>query len=339
MHEVKKEVRHLWELCFEDSPEFMDLYFRARYRDELNEYIWHEDHVVSALQLIPYQLTSWQNRFPMAYVSGVCTHPEARHQGFMRRLLTQAHRRLYREGCPLASLIPAEPWLFDCYAVSGYAPVFDYGWERLTKASMQDCFEVSDYRDAPSSVYEYFNRKMAERTCCVQHDEADFQIIMDDLVLSGGRLWVARRGDRVVGMAFSVPYLGECRFNECLADSPEIRQVLVNTACERGFARYVDCLHPVYSDTEGHRLGMLRIVHAEEVLTVYARTHPEVEACWCIIDADIPENNACFRLERGRCTKYSVTNSVTSGFASISIGDLAWHLWKAENPYMSLMLN
>lgn len=339
MHEVKEEVRHLWELCFQDSPEFMDLYFRDRYRDERNEYIVHEGRVVSALQLIPYELTSWQGRFPMAYLSGVCTHPDARHQGFMRRLLMQTHRRLYQDGCPLASLIPAEPWLFDCYAASGYVPLFTYGWERLVEASVQGNFEVCDYRDAPSGVYEYFNREMAGRACCVQHDRADFQVIMADLALSGGHLWVARREGVVAGIAFSVPDLVGCRFNECLADSPEVRQALVNTACERGFAKHVDWLHPVSSGREGHRLGMLRIVHAERILEHYARTHPEADACWHVIDPDISENNACFRLEHGTCTKHPVHDSAPGKVASVSIGDLALYLWKEECPYMSLMLN
>lgn len=334
VHKVKEEVRHLWEMCFQDSPEFMDLYFRYRYKDELNEAVMHEGRVVSALQLIPYELTSWQARLPMAYVSGVCTHPDARHQGFMRRLLAQTHRRLYRDGCPLASLIPAEPWLFDCYAATGYAPVFMYGWKRLVGAAVEGRFEISDYRDTPSGVYEYFSRKMAERACCVQHDEADFQVVMADLVLSGGRLWVARQNGVVVGMAFSVLHTDGCRFNECLVDSDEVCQALVNKACERDFVKQVECLHPVESNGEGHRLGMLRIICVEKVLQRYARTHPELKVCWQVIDPDIPENNACYYLKHGLCTTCSDGEGIP-----ISIKELTAYLWREEYPYMSLMLN
>ena len=66
MQEMKAEVRRLWERCFQDTPEFMDLYFHLRYRDELNESIVRDGHLVSALQIIPYELTGWQTRVPMA---------------------------------------------------------------------------------------------------------------------------------------------------------------------------------------------------------------------------------------------------------------------------------
>ena len=30
MQEMKAEVRRLWERCFQDTPEFMDIYFQLR---------------------------------------------------------------------------------------------------------------------------------------------------------------------------------------------------------------------------------------------------------------------------------------------------------------------
>ena len=207
MHEMtsadlKSSVRHLWELCFRDTPEFIDLYFRLRYRDALNEAILRDGQVVSALQLIPYELLTWGVRLPLAYLSGVCTHPQARRQGLMRRLLRQTHRRLYAEGCPVSSLIPAEPWLFDCYATSGYAPLFVYDWRRLSIAPGDDTVTVSEYREDSRDVYAYFSRKMAERPCCVLHSEEDFGVVLADLYLSEGSLWVARRDGTVTGLAF-----------------------------------------------------------------------------------------------------------------------------------------
>ena len=334
MQEMKKEVRRLWELCFQDTPEFMELYFDLRYRDELNESIVRDGQVVSALQIIPYELSSWGERLPMAYLSGVCTHPAARRQGLMRRLLVQTHRRLYREGCPVGTLIPAEPWLFDCYAASGYVPLFDYEWSVYEPGTTDADCVITEYSEAPQGVYAYFSRKMAERPCCVLHSEDDFQVVLADLRLSGGALWVARRGCEVAGLAFCVPDGAVCRVNECLADDPAVCRALMDAACQHAFVPRAEWIHPVVGEGERRPLGMLRIVHAGQALSLYAKNHPDVEACWRIVDPDIPENNVCFRLAQGFCQ----TTDAAEG-TPVHITTLAHKLWASECPYMSLMLN
>ena len=57
-----------------------------------------------------------------AYISGACTHPDYRNQGVMHELLSQAFARMLHNNVALSTLIPAEPWLFDYYGRSGYAP-------------------------------------------------------------------------------------------------------------------------------------------------------------------------------------------------------------------------
>lgn len=66
-----------------------------------------------------------------SYISGACTHPDYRKHGAMKRLLKETHRCMYEDGVLLASLIPAEEWLFGYYARSGYAPVFGYAVEQV----------------------------------------------------------------------------------------------------------------------------------------------------------------------------------------------------------------
>ena len=330
---TKAAVRKLWKQCFNDTPEFIDLYFRTRYRDELNETIVCNDRVVSALQIIPYEMTSWGTRFPMAYLSGVCTHPDVRKQGLMRRLLEQTHRRLYADGYRVSTLIPAEPWLFGCYATSGYTPVFTYTWSQHAITPVESRLSVNEYRENHQGVYAYFCRKTAERPCGVLHSEADFRIVTEDLYLSEGYLLVARRDEKVVGLAFCVPDADVCRVNECLADSPAIGQALLNKACERCFTEQAEWIHPTRPGEEAHPLGMLRIIRAEEVLSLYAASHPDFTACWHVTDTAIEVNNGTFRLERGTCHRTSDEGTI------MPVETLARHLWKEDNPYMSLMLN
>lgn len=335
---LKEEIRSLWTLCFQDTPEFVDLYFRRRYTDKLNVSLNDGNRVVSALQIIPYEMNTWGWRYPMGYLSGVCTHPQARHQGWMRRLLSLTHHRLYEDGYIVSTLIPAEHWLFDCYGASGYASVFNYTWSYVRPEMPDPCICIIEYRSESRDVYAYFSRKMAERPCCVQHSEDDFQVILADLYLSKGNLWVARWDGIIVGLAFVVPTLNGCRITEMFADSSEVRNTLVSYACGYYHAEQAECLQPVSVGQKSCPLGMLRIIRLHEVLMHYATAHPEIDVCWVVKDSDIPENDGCYRICEGMCTQL---DHIPVEASSMSISDVANVLWKEPSlfPYMSLMLN
>ena len=51
---TKEKVKALWQLCFDDNEEFVEMYFRLRYKNEINIAIESGDEIVSALQMIPY---------------------------------------------------------------------------------------------------------------------------------------------------------------------------------------------------------------------------------------------------------------------------------------------
>lgn len=78
---VKEQVKALWRICFQDSEEFIDLYFRLRYKNEVNAVIQNGDKVVSALQMLPYPMTFCGKTVQTSYISGACTHPDFRSKG------------------------------------------------------------------------------------------------------------------------------------------------------------------------------------------------------------------------------------------------------------------
>ena len=121
---IREKVKNLWKLCFNDSEEFTELYFRLRYNNDINIAIQSGEEVIAALQMLPYPMTFEGEDIHTAYISGACTHPDYRNRGVMHELLSQAFARMLHNNVALSTLIPAEPWLFDYYGRSGYAPVF-----------------------------------------------------------------------------------------------------------------------------------------------------------------------------------------------------------------------
>ena len=129
---TKEKVKALWQLCFDDNEEFVEMYFRLRYKNEINVAIESGDEIVSALQMIPYPMTFCGDTVQTSYISGACTHPDFRGNGVMRELLSQAFAKMLRNGTYFSTLIPAEPWLFDYYTRMGYASVFQYSVKEIT---------------------------------------------------------------------------------------------------------------------------------------------------------------------------------------------------------------
>ena len=334
--DMKAATRRLWELCFEDSSDFMDLYFAMRYKDDLNVALKKNDEWVSALQIIPYEMTLGSRLLDVAYLSGVCTHPDFRKQGLMRALLERTHRRLFDDGYVLSTLIPAESWLFGCYAVSGYVPLFDYTYTVERPSSVADGLIISDYRQNNEGVFAYFDRKMKERLFCIQHSKEDFDVILADLYLSKGHLWVARRGTEVVGLALGTPETVSCCIKELLADDVEVQKSLITWACSVCRSETVEWIRPVQNSSKAHSLGMLRIICVQKVLDVYAASHPEQTCCFLLTDKEILENNGCFELKDGECVR--LTESCIDA-EEMDVVQLAEYLWGEEHPYMSLMLN
>ena len=54
---IREKVKNLWKLCFNDSEEFTELYFRLRYNNDINIAIQSGEEVIAALQMLPYPMT------------------------------------------------------------------------------------------------------------------------------------------------------------------------------------------------------------------------------------------------------------------------------------------
>lgn len=337
---TKEEVKALWKLCFDDTDEFVNLYFEQRYKDEINVDIRQDGKIVAALQMIPYPMTFCGTIISTAYISGACTHPDYRRQGLMRRLLKEAHRRMFQEGKLLSVLIPANDSLFDYYANEGYAPTFGYikqciSLRGLCPAMFCVVTDETDNRELLFERYHYFSSMMKKRPCCIQHPREDFLLIMEDLRLGGGKMLVARRSNHIVGMAFCIMENERVVVKELLADDERVRDSILVEAARLFNVNGVDCLQPSFLDSL--YLGMSRVIHIPEVLSLIASKYPGLEMHIHIgNDEVIPKNNGYYTLSNG---KYFRGYRPDVEYRACTIGDFARLLLTAEHPYMSLMLD
>ena len=213
---IKEKVKALWKLCFEDSEAFIEMYFRLRYNNEVNIAIESGDEVISALQMLPYPMTFCGKQIQTSYISGACTHPDYRGKGVMKELLSQALTKMLHNNVILSTLIPAEPWLF-CYSEN------DIPDQDRSSTGVS----VKRLTDEQEEVYQYLNQKMKERPCCIQHTQTDFKVILADLEISRGKMYIAIYEKKISGVAIVYQQENRLQISELFAENKEIEKALL----------------------------------------------------------------------------------------------------------------
>ena len=337
---MREKVKNLWKLCFNDSDEFTDMYFRLRYSNDVNIAIQSGEEVIAALQMLPYPMTFGKNEIKTGYISGACTHPDYRNRGAMRELLSQAFTRMLHNDMAVSTLIPAEPWLFGYYAGMGYAPVFRYSSTIFTASEVTTANEavvlnkINDYQE---EVYRYLDRKLRERPYCIQHTETDFRVILADLQLWKGCVYILKQGDKIPALAIVYPAGSTWQAGEVVAETPEMHSLLLQRICGQLNIPFIRVIAPAVAGQNPQVLGMARIINAKTVLQQYAAEHPEQEMSIALTDPQISANNGYYYLNNGKCMNSA--KRLPGSHLALTIGELTEKILSPLHPYMSLMLN
>ena len=289
--------------------------------------------------MLPYPMTFCGEMVQTSYISGACTHPDFRSKGVMRELLSQSFARMLRNGIQFSTLIPAEPWLFDYYKRMGYATVFQYSVKEMTLPEFIPSKEiaVNVVSKPQDEVYSYLNKKLSERPCCIQHSAEDFQVIMADLPISGGNLFVAKQANEIWGIAIIYKRENCIIINELLAEDKDTEYSLLFAIKQYTGCNHIIQLLPPDKELPQHSLGMARIINAKEVLQIYASAFPEDDMQLEVSDKQLSVNNGYYYLSDGKC-RYSAER-LPGAHIQTNISELTEKILKKLNPYMSLMLN
>ena len=336
---IKEKVKALWKLCFDDDETFIEMYFRLRYNNDVNIAITSGDEVIAALQMLPYPMTFCGKTIQTSYISGACTHPDYRANGVMPELLSQAFIRMVHNRISISTLIPGESWLFNYYARWGYASVFHYSKELLPecRVSTSTDLTIESTNEFEEAVYEYVNRQMNERSCCIQHTAADFNVILADLHAPHDALFIARKENEVVGIAIAYREGDSLLISEFFADNEEVREYLLYQMQQITQCNTITQVTPPVDSTNAHPIGMARIIDAKGVLQLYAATYPEHEMSIELTDNQLSVNNGYYYLYKGKCMYDK--QRLPGVHLQLTIGELTEKILVPLHPYMSLMLN
>ena len=199
------QVRALWEYCFKDTKEFVELYFQKCFRAENTVGAYRGEKLLAAAQLNPYTLNLRGQKIPVSYIVGVETTPEERGSGaaraLMRELLTQSAER----GCYLTLLMPFSSKFYQAY---GWSYAYARWRYRINLAELKPL--GTDYGKielVPAM------EKVADLTACYQtfgekyngvalRDEKHFRVLAQDLQNDGGYCAVVYQNGAPEGYIF-----------------------------------------------------------------------------------------------------------------------------------------
>lgn len=278
MQTKKQQIINLWQSVFDDTPEFIRLFFDRIYSDENALSFEKDGQVVSALHMLPYSMTYLGKEVPVSYIYGACTLESERGKGYMAELLERAFDLMRERGIAFTVLIPAESWLFNYYHRFGYAVCFNYSvetYEREILPAYTSTQVITGAKDCMDEVCRFLDQKQQQRICYVLHTKDDWMANYSDLLSSGGELLIARERGAICGVAFALPSLDKrIIIQEMFYDSQSVKEDLLLEASVFFNSDTVECRIPPKED-QSVPFGMARIIDRDGMIKLWRNQHPE----------------------------------------------------------------
>ncbi|MCM1356852.1 MAG: GNAT family N-acetyltransferase [Staphylococcus sp.] len=355
----RDDIKKIWTECFDDSREYVEMYFDQVYRDDEAMLLTDQTGApVSSLMLQRYRMTFHGEEPTVSYIAGAATKRSKRGMGYMSRLMQMALEESAERGDMMCTLIPADEALFFFYRRYGFSTVFYTKEQRFTAFHS---FPVKgEYHCADNVMSDEtwcaFNAFQHRRRCYVTHSQRDFFNILSDLKTDGGSFVVMARddedkGSEIVSMAWGVKCDDILLVTDVMGIDSDARYAALRQL--RGIYSDMPVLlygHP--DDSMGGRLmprGMGRLVNVEKALSIIAKAYPDFKCRIRVTDKLLPARNShIYIIDAGSCLvndgyrgelDFDVTVDVLADiiFSSDPIGSII--RFPTVRPMISLMLD
>jgi len=320
---MKQQIIDLWKVSFGDSDEFIQLFFDRVYKDEHTLVVKKNGMVISALQILPYEMTYCGTIIPAGYICGVCTLPSERGKGFINQLMFKSLEEMRNRDYALAILIPASPQLFDLYRRYEFANAFDYSIEEISRINPANHpvsnLHMLSYKDiSPATMFAYYHSKQCARDYSIQHSSFQFETVCRDWISGKGEIWMAFINKQPAGLAFTMIADNETiSIREIMVENEEIKNALVQSVLNHHqLSKAILRVPPTPSHSIPY--GMARTINKEQMVELYRAASMGVQG-----------------------SKFKVQGSKLPDFATATIPTLTQTLLKYEQrqAFMNLMMD
>ena len=117
--EDREQAKALWQVAFDDPPEFVDWFFENRYMPQWSAGAFNGNELISVIHGTPMELSLGNSSFPALMTSGVATLPSERGKGIMHDTMRFLQQYAEKQGVHALFNHPQRP---GAYAHLGFRP-------------------------------------------------------------------------------------------------------------------------------------------------------------------------------------------------------------------------
>lgn len=349
-----QRARKLYEEIFdEDSPAFVDYYFRVKAAENEIFVVENEkQEILATLHLNPYEMMFCGERVKTNYIVAVATRADCRHQGMMRSLLQASLQEMYRREETFTWLMPAAEAIYRPF---GFRFIYEKNKMTVTadvlrRAETDENWQIHSDQEVSGDIFceEAKKEDVAELACFAEkqlsklaevytvHDIAYFEQRMQEVECEGGSLILIRKEKEI------------CGYFLALKKDREAWEIVVEDAVQK--KAFPAVLHwfgaseekctftafpqiwEQYAQSENVPAIMGRIVHLERFVCCL-KIKKEQEWKIRLTDSLIPENNGYFiiktGIEGGNLIRVeNLSEKEKKMFCSMDIGQLTEELFR-----------
>ena len=349
-----QRARKLYEEIFdEDSPAFVDYYFRVKAAENEIFVVENEkQEILATLHLNPYEMMFCGERVKTNYIVAVATRADCRHQGMMRSLLQASLQEMYRREETFTWLMPAAEAIYRPF---GFRFIYEKNKMTVTadvlrRAETDEKWQIHSDQEVSGDIFceEAKKEDLAELACFAEkqlsklaevytvHDIAYFEQRMQEVECEGGSLILIRKEKEI------------CGYFLALKKDREAWEIVVEDAVQK--KAFPAVLHwfgeskekctftafpqiwEQYAQSENVPAIMGRIVHLERFVCCL-KIKKEQEWKIRLTDSLIPENNGYFIIKTGieggsLIRVENLSEKEKKMFCSMDIGQLTEELFR-----------
>lgn len=349
-----QRARKLYEEIFdEDSPAFVDYYFRVKAAENEIFVVENEkQEILATLHLNPYEMMFCGEKVKTNYIVAVATRADCRHQGMMRSLLQASLQEMYRREETFTWLMPAAEAIYRPF---GFRFIYEKNKMTVTadvlqRAETDENWQIHSDQEVSGDIFceEAKKEDLAELACFAEkqlsklaevytvHDIAYFEQRMQEVGCEGGSLILIRKEKEI------------CGYFLVLKKDREAWEIVVEDAVQK--KAFPAVLHwfgaseekctftafpqiwEQYAQSENVPAIMGRIVHLERFVCCL-KIKKEQEWKIRLTDSLIPENNGYFIIKTGieggsLIRVENLSEKEKKMFCSMDIGQLTEELFR-----------
>lgn len=349
-----QRARKLYEEIFdEDSPAFVDYYFRVKAAENEIFVVENEkQEILATLHLNPYEMMFCGEKVKTNYIVAVATRADCRHQGMMRSLLQASLQEMYRREETFTWLMPAAEAIYRPF---GFRFIYEKNKmtvkaDVLRRAETDENWQIHSDQEVSGDIFceEAKKEDLAELACFAEkqlsklaevytvHDIAYFEQRMQEVGCEGGSLILIRKEKEI------------CGYFLALKKDREAWEIVVEDAVQKKAfpavlhwfgASEEKCTFTAfpqiwerYAQSENLPAIMGRIVHLERFVCCL-KIKKEQEWKIRLTDSLIPENNGYFIIKTGieggsLIRVENLSEKEKKMFCSMDIGQLTEELFR-----------